>query len=200
MRGTQHAVGRHRREHALGLLCRDQLQWEAEGLGPPGLARKLLHALRARGQAERADLVPAGFQADLVAQGAIEVDRIHHHPRQAERAAQLPDEAGGVEGRAAGESRSLDEHRVRPAESRQPVEDGHAAHASADHNRAGAIPQFSAFTLPPPLRGGGKPEMEAGHDCPAPIEPGVSFRFVSRARSPEWQPIHAGRSGSRWRR
>src|SRR5207245_4039818 len=43
--GAEDAVGGHRREHALRFLRRDQLQRQAKGLRPAGLARQLLHAL-----------------------------------------------------------------------------------------------------------------------------------------------------------
>ena len=82
--GAQDALGRHRREHAVRLIARNQLQWQAERLGPCGLARELLHALRARCQTKRADLVPTRLQADLFLQRSVEVDRVHHHSRQAE--------------------------------------------------------------------------------------------------------------------
>jgi len=138
--GAEHAVDRHRREEPLSFRGRDQLQGQPEGLGPTGLARQLLHPLAAGGKPKRADLVPAGLQADLLAEGAIELDRAHHHPGQAQRAAQLADEAGRVEGRPAGQLRTLDQHGVGPAQPCEPVEDGAAAHAAADHDGAGLRP------------------------------------------------------------
>ena len=133
---AEDAVDGHRREHALGLLSGDELQGQAEGLGPAGLAGQLLHALLARGQAQRADLVPAGLEADLLAQRSVQLDRVHHHLRQAERAAQLADQAGGVESRAAGDSRTLDEDDLGPAQAGEPVEDRGPADSSTDHNGA----------------------------------------------------------------
>ena len=57
-RGTEHAVGRHRREERLRLRRRDQLEREAERLRPAGLAGDLLHPLlatrRAAGSRPRA--------------------------------------------------------------------------------------------------------------------------------------------------
>ena len=58
----------------------------------------------------------------------------HHHPGQAERAAELADEPGRVEGRAARQVGALDEHDVGPAEPGQPVEDRAAADTAADHD------------------------------------------------------------------
>ena len=46
---AQHAIGRHRRKHALGLLGGDQLERQPESLGPRRLARELFHPLLARG-------------------------------------------------------------------------------------------------------------------------------------------------------
>ena len=142
--GAEDAVGRHRREEPLRLLRRDQLEREAERLRPAGLARELLHALLRGGEPQRADLVPAGLEPDLVAERPVQLDRAHHHLRQAQRAAQLADEAGGVERRAARQVGALDEHDVVPAELRQPVEDGAAADAAADHDDPGPVPHESA--------------------------------------------------------
>src|SRR5439155_13894484 len=75
-----------------------------------------------------------GLEADLVAERAVELDGAHHHPRQAERAAQLADEAGRVERRAAREVGALDKDDVVPPESREPVEDRAAADTAADHD------------------------------------------------------------------
>ncbi len=52
------AVRRHQREAILGLPRRDELEREAERLGPAGLPAKLLETLRAGGETKRADLVP----------------------------------------------------------------------------------------------------------------------------------------------
>ena len=77
--------------------------------------------------------------SDLVGERPVEVDRVHHHPRQAERAAQLAHEPGGVEGRAARQVGALDEEHVLPPEPRQPVEDGGPADTSADDHRSGPV-------------------------------------------------------------
>src|SRR5262249_25510911 len=93
-----------------------------------------LQPLLRRGEPERADLAPAGLEPDLGAERAVELDRVHHHLRQAQRAAQLADEAGGVEGRAARQVGALDEDDVAAPELRQPVGDRAAADAAADHD------------------------------------------------------------------
>ena len=82
---------------------------------------------------------------DLVRERAVELDGVHHHPGQAERAAELADEPGRVERRAARQVGALDEHDVVPAESGEPVEDGAAADAAADHDRTRTIPHAQSL-------------------------------------------------------
>ncbi len=139
VRGTEHALRGQRREQPLGVLGGDQLDRQPERPRPAGLALELLHPLLRRSQPQRADLVPAGLQADLLLQGAVEVDRGDHHLREAERATELADEARGVEGRAAGQVGSLDQDDVVPAEPGEPVEDGRAADSAADDDRTGSV-------------------------------------------------------------
>ena len=134
--GAEHAVGRHRREHLLRPLGGDELERQPERLRPAGLARQLLHPLLGGGEPQRPDLVPAGLELDLLAQRPVEVDRVHHHLRERQGSAQLADEPGRVEGRAARQVGALDEDDVVPAEPREPVEDRGAADAAADDDRA----------------------------------------------------------------
>ncbi len=138
--GAQDALGRHEREALLRLGRRDDLERQPEGLGPARLPAQLLHALRARREAEAADLVPAGILAGLAPQIGVQADRVHHHPGQADRRAQLADEAGRVPGRAGREVVLLDEHDVLPAEPREVVGDARATDASADHDGLGLAP------------------------------------------------------------
>ena len=137
--GTEHAVGRHRREELLRLVGRDQLERQAERLRPAGLARDLLHPLGRRREPERPDLVPARLEADLRLERAVQVDALHHHLRERERAAELADEPRGVERRAARELGALDEDDVVPAEPGEPVQDRAAADAASDHHRPGPV-------------------------------------------------------------
>ena len=137
---AEDALGRHRREEPLRLLRRDQLEGEAEGLRPAGLAGELLQPLRGGREPERADLAPAGLELDLGAEGPVQLDRAHHHLRERERAAQLPDEPGGVEGRARREVGAVDEDGVRPAELGQPVEDRAAPDPASDHDDPRPVP------------------------------------------------------------
>src|SRR5256885_4566749 len=52
------------------------------------------------------------FEPDLVLEGAVEIDRAHHHLRQRERAPELSDEAGRVECRSARQLGTIDEQDV----------------------------------------------------------------------------------------
>ncbi len=133
---AEHAVGRHGREHLLRPLRGDELQRQPERLRPAGLARELLHPFLGGRKPQRADLVPAGLEVDLLAERPVELDRVHHHPRQRERAAQLADEPGRVEGRAARQVGALDQDDVVPAQARKPVEDRGAADTAADDDGA----------------------------------------------------------------
>src|SRR3989442_14221462 len=96
--------------------------------------------------------MPSGLQTDLVFQGPVELDRVHHHPGQAERAAQLADQACRVEGRTARDAGALDQDRVGPAEAREPVDDGSAADTTTDDDGAGVTPQTLPKRAPPPWR------------------------------------------------
>jgi hypothetical protein len=142
--GAAHPFSGHRREEALSLLRGDQLERQAEGLGPAGLAGELLHALLGGGKPEGTDLVPSGLEPDLVAERPVELDGAHHHLGEAQGAAELADEAGGMERRAARQIGALDEHDVVPAELRQPIEDGAAADAAADDDDLGPVFHNSA--------------------------------------------------------
>ncbi len=134
--GTVHPFDRHRGKELLRLLGRHEVQRQAEGLGPGSLTLELLHAFRGGSKAKGADLAPAGLELHLVSQFAVELDRVHHHLREAQRGAQLADETSRMEGRAARQLRPLDEDDVIPAETGKPVQDGAAADSSPDDDCA----------------------------------------------------------------
>ena len=136
VRGAEDAIRGHRGEEPLSLRGRDQLEREAERLRPAGLAGDLLHALLGGREAERANLLPARLEPDLVLERPVQLDRAHHHLRQRERAPELTDEAGRVKRRAARQVGPLDEDDVVPPEPGEPVEDRRAAHTPADHDRS----------------------------------------------------------------
>ncbi len=131
------AVGAHQREQLLGLLRRDELQRQAERLRPRDLAQHLLFALRRARQPDAAALDPAAVER------AVQLDRVDHHPRQRDARAQLPDEAGRVERRAARQLVAVEQHDVALAELREVVRDRRAADAAADDHDARARRQLA---------------------------------------------------------
>src|SRR5439155_15275357 len=149
---AENTLGGHRRKHAPCLVGRDELERQTECLGPRGLARQLLHTLLARGKAKGANLVPTGLEPDLVLEGSVEVDRVHHHLGQAQRSAELSNQTRGVKGRTAGDPRALEQDQVSPAETREPVEDGRAADTASDDDGARVTPQTLSRRVPRPWR------------------------------------------------
>ena len=219
VRRAEHAVRRHRREELLRLGRRDQLEREAEGLRPARLARDLLHPLRRRGEPERADLVPAGLEADLVLERPVQLDALHHHPRQRERAPQLADEPGRVERRAARQLGPLDEHDVVPAEAREPVR-GSSSRRRRRRSRPLARSVLIGSLLRPRARGR-EPDLAASatrprnraarkldgfrSDEPLPDTTGVRLesrlrraRGAGRSKPPEEHYAEAEGSSGRW--
>ena len=138
-RRAEDAVRDHRWKELLRLVGRDQLERQTERLRPARLPRDLLHPLGRRREPERPDLVPARLETHFGLERAVEVDALHHHPRERERAAELTNQAGRVERRPARELGALDEHDVVPPEAREPVEDGAAADSASDHDCTGLI-------------------------------------------------------------
>ena len=144
------AVGRHQREHLLRLVGRDQVERKAERLRPAGLAAQLLHPLLRGGQPQAAALDPAGVELRLLADPPVEVDRVHHHLRQRDRAAQLAHESRRVEARAGRELVAVDEDDVAPAELREVVGDRGPADAAADDHAARGAGQLRPKGHRPP--------------------------------------------------
>ena len=118
-------------------LGRDQLERQPERLRPAGLAARLLPALGRARQPDAAALRPARVEL-AAAELPVELDRVHHHPRQRDRRAQLADEPGGVERRAARELVAVEQHDVAPAELGEVVGDRRPADAAADDHAARA--------------------------------------------------------------
>jgi hypothetical protein len=115
----------------------DQLERQAERLGPRDLAQHLLLALGRARQADAAALHPAAVERP------VELDRVHHHPRQRDAPAQLADEPGGVEGRAARQLVAVEQDDVALAQLREVVGDRGAADAAADDHDARAVGQLT---------------------------------------------------------
>ena len=162
-RRAEDAVRGHRWEELLRLVGRDELERQTERLRPARLPRDLLHPLGRRGEPERPDLVPARLETHFGLERAVEVDALHHHPRERERAAELTHEAGRVERRPARELGALDEHDVVPAKACEPVEDGAAADSAPDHDCPGPISHGRTLT--------GRPTGFRVFATPALVEP-----------------------------
>ena len=108
--------------------------------GPAGLALELLEAGPARREPQGSDLVPRGIDAGLGRQPPVQLDAVHHHPRQRHGAPQLPDEPGAVERRARRQLRAVQQHDVGPAPLREVVRDRRPADPAADDRRPGRAP------------------------------------------------------------
>ena len=109
---------------------------EAEPLARGRGAPQFVPALVAGRQPQAADAVPPGGLAGLGLKRAIERDRALHEPRQVLGTAQLPDQAGGVPGRAVGQLTSLQQQHVARAAAREVIGDGAADGTAADdHDR-----------------------------------------------------------------
>ena len=78
-----------------------------------------------------------GSDAGLGGQSPVQVGAVHHHLGERHGAAELADEAGGVERRAGRELGAVDEDDVGPAELGQVVRDGGPADAATDDDRPG---------------------------------------------------------------
>ncbi len=143
-RRGEHAVGAHRRKALLRLLRGDDLHRQPERLRPRRLTPDLLEPGLRRREPQAAELVPAGVVARELLQLRVEADGVLHHPRQRDRRPELADEARGVPGRAVRQLVLLEEHRVRPAELREVVEDRAADDAAPDHHRPRALRDHAA--------------------------------------------------------
>ena len=128
------ALRRHRREELLRLARAHDLHRQPERLRPRRLTAQLLVPRLRRREPQAAELVPPGIVAGQLLQLGVQPDRVLHHPRERDRAAQLADQAGAVPGRPVRELVLLDEHRVLPPLLREVIEDRAADHTSADHD------------------------------------------------------------------
>ena len=108
-------------------------------------------ALGAR-EADAAVLLEAGRLPGLGLEPEVQLGGILREPRQVGRRAQLPDQPGGVPGRAAGQLLALEQHHLAPAELGQMVGDRAADHPAADDHRlrvAGRISSHDVLSLAP---------------------------------------------------
>jgi hypothetical protein len=121
------------------LAGREMIDLEAEGLAHRGAAVQLLETRRRLRDADRAVLLEARRLPRLRFQRAVQLGRVLGELREVARGAQLPDQAGRVPRRAAGQLLPFEQHDVGDADLRQVISDGAAGHAAADddHVRMG---------------------------------------------------------------
>ena len=106
-------VGRaHQREQRLRLVGADDVHRQAERLGHRRQPAQLHRALGRARQAQAAGLVPVDCLPGLGLEPAVHLDRLLEHACRVARRAQLPDQSGGVPGRAVGELVLFEDHDV----------------------------------------------------------------------------------------
>jgi hypothetical protein len=117
----------------MGLRGGDLLQLEPTMARPAELVADLLEPLRRGRQPDAAALDPArGVLGAL--QPAVELDGVGVHPGQRRVSAQLADQSGGVERRAAGQLGAFEDQHVALATLGQVVGNAGSAHPRADHH------------------------------------------------------------------
>ncbi len=142
VRSAADAVGHHQREPLLGLGRREKLERQPERLRPRDLSQHLLLSLRGACEPDPAALHPTAVERP------VERDRVHHQPRQRDATAQLADEPGGVERRAAGELVPVEQDDIAFAERGQVVRDRRASDAAADDHDPGPVGQLTRTRHP----------------------------------------------------
>ena len=135
---AQDAVCGHQRKPSTGFGPIHDLQRKPKALSPTCLPVELLHSRRRRSQPQAAHLAPPRVYPGLILEPPVEVDAQHHHSRQGLGRAQLPHQAGGVEGRSTRELGSLDQDGLPPPALGEVIGDAGAAHAAADDDGARA--------------------------------------------------------------
>jgi hypothetical protein len=126
----------HQRPKPFRFARVEQMHLEAEATCGRRLALELDHPVVAAGEPEPAVHLPAGRLAGLRLQAVVEFDAVREEPSDVGVGPQLADEAGGVEGRAAGQLLSFEEQHVAPAEPGEMIGDRAADDAAADDHRA----------------------------------------------------------------
>ena len=139
VRGGADAVDLHQRKQLLSLLRREPLQRQPERPRPCHLAVEFLLALVRTRKADPAAFDPSGIGIGLCGEPPVQLNAVHHHPRQRDRPAELADETGGVERRAARELVAIDEHDVALAELGEVIRDRGPADAATDDDDPGAV-------------------------------------------------------------
>ena len=120
-----------------GLGGRDEFEVDAEAPGARHLALEQLEPLRRLRDVEAAALLPAGREPGFGFERRIELDAVAAHARRVACRAKLPDQSGGVPGRAAGQLALLEQHDVAAAELGQVIRGARTGDAAADDDDLG---------------------------------------------------------------
>ncbi len=127
----------HQRPEILGFGGREQVHLEAEAVRGGRLALELDHPIGGAGEPQAAVHLPAARLAGLGLQPLVQLDAVLQELGHVGIGPELPDETGGVPGRAAGQLLSLEQHHLPPAEPGQMIGDRAAHDAAAyDHDPA----------------------------------------------------------------
>ncbi len=135
----QHVRDVEQREPFERLGGRDDLDGQAEALGPSGLAGERLEPVRRGREVQRPHLVPPDVDAGLRLELGVQLDPVHHHPGVAHGVPQLGDQARRMERRPARELGAIQEQDVAPTELGEVVGDARPRDAAADDHDPGAI-------------------------------------------------------------
>ena len=122
----------HQRPEIPGLPGAENVHFQTERARGGGLAPELGHALAVAREPQAPVLLPARRLPGLAFQPFVERDAFRQEPGDVRIRAQLPDQPGGMEGRAAGQLGPLQQHDVAPAEPGQVIGGGAADDAAAD--------------------------------------------------------------------
>ena len=135
----------HHRPKFLRFAWREQMHFQPKAVRRCRLPLDLGQALVVAGQAQTAVGFPAGRLAGFLLEFAVKIDAVFQQLRDAGRPAKLPDQAGGVKRRAAGQRLALEHNNVLPAKPRKVI--GHTASddTAADNDDPRASGKLSRF-------------------------------------------------------
>jgi hypothetical protein len=146
--GADEIVDLHQRPHRLHLRRRQEIHFEAEGMGGRRLAPELDPAIIGAREPKAAGLAPTGGKAGLLLELLIEADRVAKHLRDRGRGAELADEAGGMPGRAAGQAAAVDQDDIGLVIAGEMVGGRAADDAAADDDDPGMGGETARHPLP----------------------------------------------------
>ena len=133
---SNQVIRRKQRPALLGGAGRQHLYLEAEAARHGCAALELFQPRGARGNCDRADLPEAGRLSRLALESLVQLRRVLRQTREVLRRAQLPDQARGMPGRAAGEPLALEQQHVAAAAFGEMIGNTAADDAAADDHVA----------------------------------------------------------------